>query len=218
MVIQPGLCSPANVKRTGDVVLRPREYARHNVTSICSGVFDSSLMRSVSVVILSGMRLSITMLSGLMSWACALDVSITNMFSRFSASIAGSLSGILNGICKLFLSFYQPTKIRINNENAAFCGKNIAVCQNVRLRLGLQNRRNARRQVVLFVTLAVVFCPETPQTGQQKIPNSIVKGHLLAFQRPSIVSQNAINDVPKGHQSRLYWWPFMANLPSVDAQ
>ena len=77
------------------------------VTSICSGVFDSSLMRSVSVVILSGMRFSMTILSGLMSCACALEVSITKMFSRLSASMAGSLSGILKGISLCFLSLLK---------------------------------------------------------------------------------------------------------------
>ena len=77
-----------------------------NVTSICSGVFDNTRIRSVSVVTFRGMRLSITMRSGRMSCAWARDESITNMFSLFSASMAGSPSGILNGILSPFFCLY----------------------------------------------------------------------------------------------------------------
>ena len=38
-----------------------------NAMSICSGVFESNRMRSVSVVTFSGMRLRMTMRSGRMS-------------------------------------------------------------------------------------------------------------------------------------------------------
>ena len=68
------------------------------LTSSCKGVLDNSLTRSVSVVIFSGMRFSMTIRSGRMSCVVARVLSITNMFSFFSSSIAGSLSGSLNGI------------------------------------------------------------------------------------------------------------------------
>ena len=52
----------------------------------------------VSVAIFVGMRLTITILSGRMSWDDALARFITNMFSSLSESAAGSLSGIISGI------------------------------------------------------------------------------------------------------------------------
>ena len=98
-----------------------------NVMSICSGVLDNTRMRSVSVVIFSGIRLSTTMLNGLMSCACALDVSITKIFSRFSASMAGNLSGILSGICMCLLS-YICAKIKLFREKRAAAEK---ICTNI---------------------------------------------------------------------------------------
>ena len=66
--------------------------------SSCKGVFESSLTRSVSVVIFSGIRFRITMRNGRISCLWARVSSITKMFSFFNKSMAGSLSGSLNGI------------------------------------------------------------------------------------------------------------------------
>ena len=66
--------------------------------SICSGVLESSLMRSVSVVILTGMRFSTTILSGRISCEVALESFITKIFSSLRRSMAGRRSGSLNGI------------------------------------------------------------------------------------------------------------------------
>lgn len=68
-------------------------------------MLDRSLTRSVSVVIFSGIRLSITIRNGRMSCLVALELSMTKMFSFFSNSMAGSLSGNLSGIinCMFFI-------------------------------------------------------------------------------------------------------------------
>jgi hypothetical protein len=83
-----------------------------NEISNCRGVLDKRRIKSVSVVTLIGIRLRMTILSGRMSWALARELSITKMFSSFSSSMAGSLSGKFNGI--YFLLFYiQTAKLKI---------------------------------------------------------------------------------------------------------
>ena len=72
------------------------------LTSNCRGVLESRRIRSVSVVIFNGMRLSTTILSGRMSCVVALELSITKIFSRISMSIAGNLSGMRSGIAAYF--------------------------------------------------------------------------------------------------------------------
>ena len=91
-----------------------------NVMSSCNGVFDSRRIKSVSVVILSGMRLSTTIFKGRMSCVCALELSITKMFSCFNSSIAGNLSGILNGIFRYLFDIFgkltQKKREKMNLE------------------------------------------------------------------------------------------------------
>jgi hypothetical protein len=61
-------------------------------------VLESTRTRSVSVVILMGMRFSTTMRRGRISCDVAREVPITKMFSFFRRSMAGSLSGRVRGI------------------------------------------------------------------------------------------------------------------------
>lgn len=84
-------------------------------TSNCRGVLERRRTKSVSVVILRGIRLSTTIFKGRISWLCALLSSITKMFSCLSSSMAGNLSGNLNGIVQ-FLSFDLCAKLRIFSE------------------------------------------------------------------------------------------------------
>ena len=67
-------------------------------SSICSGVLERSRSKSVSVMILRGIRLRIAILSGRMSCDEALCSSITKIFSSFRLSTAGSETGTLTGI------------------------------------------------------------------------------------------------------------------------
>ena len=72
------------------------------LTSICKGELESKRMRSVSVVILIGIRLRTTIFNGRMSCVLARDVSMTKIFSSFNKSMAGNLSGKFSGINSLF--------------------------------------------------------------------------------------------------------------------
>ena len=66
--------------------------------SICNGVLLSSLIKSVSVVTFRGMRLRITIFNGRIICVWARLSSMTKIFSCFKISMAGNLSGNLNGI------------------------------------------------------------------------------------------------------------------------
>ena len=71
---------------------------------------DRALRSCVSVVDLSGMRLRIRILIGLISWDRALFSSITNILSCSRMCLAGRLSAILIGIFCLLIYFenYDP--------------------------------------------------------------------------------------------------------------
>ena len=79
-----------------------------NEISSCSGELESTRMRSVSVVILIGMRLSTTMRRGRISCDVARVVSMTKIFSCLSSSIAGRRSGRVRGIREIYnLTIYD---------------------------------------------------------------------------------------------------------------
>ena len=67
-------------------------------SSTCSGVFDNKRSKSVSVIIFSGMRLSMAIFNGRMSCEVALLWSITKIFSLRNSSTAGSDTGTVTGI------------------------------------------------------------------------------------------------------------------------
>ena len=91
---------------------------------ICNGELLRRRRRSVSVVSLMGIRLSMAIFNGLMSCALARELSITNMFSFFNSSIAGSLSGIVNGI--FVICFIFGRKINKNNWMAKKIAENFS--------------------------------------------------------------------------------------------
>ena len=68
------------------------------LTSSCNGVLDNNRIRSVSVVIFNGIKFKMTIFNGRMSCVVARELSITKIFSFFSSSMAGNLSGNLKGI------------------------------------------------------------------------------------------------------------------------
>ena len=76
-----------------------------NEISTWSGVLESKRTKSVSVVIFSGIRLRMTIRNGRISCPVARVVSMTKMFSCFSNSIAGNLSGNFNGMNLSFFCF-----------------------------------------------------------------------------------------------------------------
>ena len=79
-------------------------------------------MKSVSVIALNGIRLSMTMRSGCLSCMYAYELSTTKMFSRFNISMAGSPSGNLRCIIpvlllRAFLLLYHLQKIRYKDND-----------------------------------------------------------------------------------------------------
>lgn len=69
-------------------------------------------MRSVSVVILRGIKLRMMIFRGRISCDDADSESFTKMFSFFNASTAGKFDGMFNGIFSSSFPFF-PAKIHI---------------------------------------------------------------------------------------------------------
>ena len=83
------------------------------VTSTCNGVFASERSNCSSVSSFNGIRFSIPIRIGRISWCSALPSSITNTFSRSRISLDGKSLIILIGILSNLFSSY--THISFHN-------------------------------------------------------------------------------------------------------
>ena len=139
-----------------------------------------------------GIRFSTTIFSGRISCELARELSITKIFSSFSKSIAGSLSGKFNGIALCFcFSFYRPTKLIIQNglrETGTCLFYILSLFSFSLLLLPLFGENQQKPMPISYGNLPVLRTKSPVKSVCRHIVSEFVPGSLLPVQPPASIS------------------------------